>query len=129
MTISAKHYILDVWQCSDYVSGLLELPCCGSKSEHWKIDICQKCSPLFMKDHQQITFEFLNRSCLIISPLLLPISKFCQIFRQQQMLKLNSSIPLITTPPLLKYGAAFHLFFNHCSYLQNFFKIKTFPTQ
>ena len=38
MTISAKHSILDIWQGSDYASGLLKLFCCGSKRdtpENW----------------------------------------------------------------------------------------------
>ena len=48
MTISVKHSILDVWQGSDYASGLLKLLCCGSKRdtpENWympNIYICSK---------------------------------------------------------------------------------------
>ena len=33
LTISAKHSILDVWQGSDYASGLFKLFCCGSKRD------------------------------------------------------------------------------------------------
>ena len=36
MAISAKHPILDVWQGSDFDSGLLHLLCCGSKGYTWK---------------------------------------------------------------------------------------------
>ena len=36
MAISAKHPILDVWQGSDFDSGLFKLLCCGSKGYTWK---------------------------------------------------------------------------------------------
>ena len=39
MTIFAKHSILDVWQGSEYASGLLMLLCHGS--DIWKVGICQ----------------------------------------------------------------------------------------
>ena len=31
LTIFAKNYILDIWQGSDYASGLIKLTCHGSK--------------------------------------------------------------------------------------------------
>ena len=48
MTISAKYSILDVWQGSDYASGLLRLFCCGSKRDTPNLYLIQtKNFPLF----------------------------------------------------------------------------------
>ena len=39
LTISAKHFILDIWQGSAYVPGLLKLLCSGSKGVYGKVDV------------------------------------------------------------------------------------------
>ena len=52
-----------------------------------------------LRDHQQITFEFLDRKCLLIFPPFptppltdhISISKFCQIFKPYKMQSLNPS--------------------------------------
>ena len=36
LTIFTKHAMLDVWQGSDYDSGLLQLFCCDSKRDKWE---------------------------------------------------------------------------------------------
>ena len=72
MTISEKHSILDVWQGSDYSSGLLKLLCHSSRGIHEKTDICQtyirsklRTFPYSEVTHGSTTFELKKRQWTI----------------------------------------------------------------